>query len=178
MDLRIEKTKRSIINSFLEVRSEKEIEKVTVKEICEKAQINKSTFYSHYHDIYDLSEQLETEVVNSIIEQMSHPEYIIEKPELFTKELTKGYMSKNTLINILFSGSRSNALIHKIEKSLKELVFRKYPEYKNDAAKNITLTYCIYGGFYAYWESREYKDETVIDMIGKLSAKLQPSPLL
>ncbi len=178
MDLRIEKTKRSIINSFLEVRSKKEIEKVTVKEICEKAQINKSTFYSHYHDIYDLSEQLETEVVDSIIEQMSHPEYIIEKPELFTKELTEGYMSKNTLINILFSGSRSNALVHKIEKSLKELVFRKYPEYQNDAAKNIMLTYCIYGGFYAFLESREYKDETVIDMIGKLSAKLQPSPLL
>ena len=172
MALRIEKTKKNIINAFIEMRSKKDIEKITVKELCEKAQINKSTFYSHYHDIYDLSEQLETEVVDSIIERMHHPEYVIEKPELFTQELTEGYMSKNVLINILFSGSRSNTLVHKIEKSLKELVFRKYPEYQNDAAKNITLTYCIYGGFYAFWESREYNTETVIDMIGKLSAKL------
>ncbi len=61
---------------------------------------------------------------------------IVKKPELFTQELTEGYMPKNTLINILFSGSRSHTLVHKIENSLKELVFRKYPEYKNDAAKN------------------------------------------
>ena len=172
MDLRIEKTKKSIINSFLEIRSKKELEKITVKELCEKAQINKSTFYSHYHDIYDLSEHLETEVVNSIIEHMNHPEYVIEKSELFTKELYEGHMAKNVLINILFSGTRSNVLIHKIEKSIKELVFAKYPEYQNDAAKNITLTFCIYGGFYAFFENRAYKDETIIDMIGKLSAKL------
>lgn len=172
MDLRMEKTKRSIINSFIEMRSKKDIEKITVKELCEKAQINKSTFYSHYHDIYDLSEQLETEVVNSIIEQMNHPEYVLEKPELFTQELYAGHMARRAMIDILFSGTRSNVLIHKIEKSIKELVFAKYPEYQNDVAKNITLTYCIYGGFYAFFENRDYKDETVIDMIGKLSAKL------
>ena len=114
MDLRIEKTKKSIINSFIELRSKKELEKITVKELCEKAQINKSTFYSHYHDIYDLSEQLETEVVNSIIEQMNHPEYVIEKPELFTHELYAGHMARSALIEILFSGTRSNIFLHKI----------------------------------------------------------------
>ena len=55
MDLRTEKTKRSIINSFLELRSRKPLEKITVKELSEKAEINKATFYLHYHDIYDLS---------------------------------------------------------------------------------------------------------------------------
>lgn len=172
MDLRIEKTKKSITNSFLEIRSKKELEKVTVKEICEKAQINKSTFYSHYHDIYDLSEQLETEVVNSIIEQMNHPEYVIQKPELFDQELYEGYMAKNTLIKILFSGSRSSLLAQKVEKSLKDLIFAKYPEYKNDIIKNVTLTYSIYGGYYAFYENRTYEDTEVIDIIGKLSAKL------
>lgn len=172
MDLRIEKTKKSIINSFIEIRSKKELEKITVKELCEKAQINKSTFYSHYHDIYDLAEQLETEVVQSIIEQVNHPEYVIEKPELFSQELHEGYMANNTLINILFSGSRSSILVYKVETSIKKLVFCKYPEYQNDIEKNITLTYCIYGGFYAFFQNRNYKDRTVIDIIGKLSAKL------
>ena len=44
MDVRIVKTKNSIINAFLELRSQKNIEKITVKELCEKAMINKSTF--------------------------------------------------------------------------------------------------------------------------------------
>lgn len=171
MDLRIEKTRKSIINAFLEIRSKKELEKITVKEICEKAQINKSTFYSHYHDIYDLSEQLETEVIHSIIEQMNHPEYVIEKPELFGQELYEGYMAKSTLINILFSGSRSGILVNKVEMSIKELVFDKYPEYRNDVEKNVTLIYCIYGGFYAFLENRNYEVKNVMKIICNLLAK-------
>ncbi|MCD7842055.1 MAG: hypothetical protein LUG56_06245 [Lachnospiraceae bacterium] len=45
MDIRIKKTKESITNAFLELRSRKPLEKITVKELCEKAMINKSTFY-------------------------------------------------------------------------------------------------------------------------------------
>ena len=46
MDIRIEKTKTALHNTFLELRSRKPLEKITIKELCEKAQINKSTFYS------------------------------------------------------------------------------------------------------------------------------------
>lgn len=46
MDLRIERTRRSIINAFIELRSAKNIEKITVKELAEKACINKATFLS------------------------------------------------------------------------------------------------------------------------------------
>ena len=70
MDIRIEKTRQSIINAFIELRSHKELERITIKELCEKAQINKSTFYSHYQDIYHLSDTLETEVVVSIMENL------------------------------------------------------------------------------------------------------------
>ncbi len=44
MDIRIEKTKQSIINAFIEIRSRKEVERITVKELCEKARINKIYF--------------------------------------------------------------------------------------------------------------------------------------
>ena len=58
MDKRAQKSRSSIINTFLEIRSKKPLEKITVTELCKKADLNKSTFYVHYHDIYDLSEQL------------------------------------------------------------------------------------------------------------------------
>ena len=74
MDLRVEKTEKGIKNAFIELRSRKPLEKITIKELCESAQINKSTFYSHYKDIYDLSDHLEEEVVASITNSVSHPE--------------------------------------------------------------------------------------------------------
>ena len=59
MDLRVEKTEKAIKNAFIELRSQKPLEKITVKELCAEARINKSTFYSHYQDIYALSEAME-----------------------------------------------------------------------------------------------------------------------
>ena len=48
MDIRVKKTKRAIQKAFVALLREKPIEKITVKEIAERAEINKTTFYSHY----------------------------------------------------------------------------------------------------------------------------------
>ena len=52
LDIRIEKTERAIKQAFMELRREKPVEKIRVKELCDRACINKSTFYAHYQDIY------------------------------------------------------------------------------------------------------------------------------
>lgn len=43
MDLRVKKTRTSIINAFLTLRSKKPLERITVKELSAAAQINKAT---------------------------------------------------------------------------------------------------------------------------------------
>lgn len=172
MDLRVVKTKKAIINAFLSLRAEKPLEKITIKELCQMAVINKSTFYSHYSDIYELSDSLETEVVQSVIQSMEHPEYILERPGEFTAQLFLGYLSQDHLIQILFSDNRSSRLVSKIEQSVKALVFEKYPQYADDPAKNISLTYAIYGGYYAYAESRNYDRYLVIDVLKNLTQKV------
>ena len=59
MDLRVQRTRMNIRDAFIELRSRKPIEKITVKELAEAAFINKATFYQHYADLYDLSESME-----------------------------------------------------------------------------------------------------------------------
>lgn len=58
---------RKIFSAYLQLIEEKSIDKITVSEICEIANINRSTFYRHYYDIYDLEEKIETHFVNSFI---------------------------------------------------------------------------------------------------------------
>ena len=130
MDLRIEKTERGIKNAFIELRSRKPLEKITVKELCESARINKSTFYAHYKDIYDLSDAMEEEVVQSIANSIQHPEYLLEHPAEFARELLMAYVSQNSLTAILFSGSQANHFADSIERSIKQMIFEKYPELK------------------------------------------------
>ncbi|MCI8662597.1 MAG: TetR/AcrR family transcriptional regulator [Hungatella sp.] len=172
MDLRITKTKTAIINAFLSLRSKKPLEKITIKELCEQAMINKSTFYSHYGDIYELSDMLETEVVLSVIQSMDHPEYIFENPGEFTRQLFFGYLSQDNLIQILFSDNRSSRLVSKIDRAVKELAFEKYPQFRSQPAQNIGLTFAIYGGYYAYAESRNYDRDTVISILGEIIRKI------
>lgn len=169
MDLRVEKTRKSIINAFIALRAKKPLEKITIKELCEKAMINKSTFYSHYADIYELSEELETEVVISVIQTIDHSGLLFENPEAFTRALFMAYQSQDSLIQILFSGNRSSQLISKVEKGVKELVFREHPEYREDIVRNVGLTYAIYGSYFAFQENRHYGQELVVSIIGKCS---------
>ena len=45
MDLREKKTKRSIAAAFLALRAAKPLERITIRELAEKAEISKATFY-------------------------------------------------------------------------------------------------------------------------------------
>lgn len=60
-DARVRYTKKVIQDAFLEILKEKPVAKITVKEVCDKAEINRGTFYKHYQDCYDLLEKIEDE---------------------------------------------------------------------------------------------------------------------
>lgn len=70
-DARVRYTKDIIQKTFLELLVEKPINKITVKEICELAEINRGTFYKHYQDVYDLMDQLENEALHRFEELLS-----------------------------------------------------------------------------------------------------------
>ncbi len=169
MDLRVKKTEAAIKNAFLELRSKKALEKITIKELCEKAQIHKSTFYDHYADIYALSDAMETEIVASIVEGIPNPRLLLENPAEFTVELTYAYLAQSSLINRLFSGSRRGNLANRIEDSLKRKIFDIRPEYEKDLRVDVILTFCIQGGYWAYEKNREKNLDEVIRLIGELS---------
>lgn len=65
-DRRVRYTKKAIKDSFLELFETKPLEKISVTEICNNADINRGTFYSHYSDPYDLKRVLEEEFLETV----------------------------------------------------------------------------------------------------------------
>ncbi len=173
MDLRIERTRRSIINAFIELRAKKPLEKITVKELSEIALINKATFYSHYNDIYDLSEQLEKEAVDMVLKNIPHPDSLITNPKQGTAELAFALMSQSKLFDTLFSDSRASILSSRIEQGLKSKIYTLYPEYKNNLEMDILLTVLIQGCFHAFASHTNDTDiNNLIDIIGKINERM------
>lgn len=150
MDLRKKKTLRNIRNAFIELRSRKPLEKISVTELADKAEISKATFYLHYRDIYDLSKQLQDEVIQNILQSMDIPRLYEDNLKDITDQLFRAFVSQQTMIDILFAGSQSALLPSSIESGLREYIFDRLPEKKEDTEFSILLTFKVYGGFYAY----------------------------
>lgn len=66
LDARLRYTRMVIKNSFVELLKQKPINKITVKEICDMAEINRATFYKHYLDVYDLLNKIEEQFLDEL----------------------------------------------------------------------------------------------------------------
>lgn len=64
-------TKMLMKQSFLKLMSDKPASKITVKDICEGAQVNRSTFYLHYVEPNDILMELEDDAISLVAESLS-----------------------------------------------------------------------------------------------------------
>ena len=104
MDVRVKLTKKMVFEAFLSILKNKPIAKITVKEICTAADINRTTFYKYYKDTYDLLEQIEDELIDNLQANLEH----VDKSSLsdiFTIILTD-ISEKRELYVTLFSESQ------------------------------------------------------------------------
>lgn len=56
---RYQETDERIVAELMRLLEEKDIEKVSVAEICRRCEINRASFYLHYTDIYDLMDKID-----------------------------------------------------------------------------------------------------------------------
>ena len=69
-DLRVVKTIESIKKAFDELICEKDYDKITVKELCDRARINKKTFYHYYETLDFLLAEMQAELSSSYLERI------------------------------------------------------------------------------------------------------------
>lgn len=169
MDLRVKKTKTAIINAFLQLRAGKPLERITVKELSDLAEINKATFYLHYKDIYDLSETLENELLDSVFSKLEHPDIVISDPKQFIHELIDGLVSNQSLIDIIFSNDRRGLFVDRLESKIRVLLFERYPHLAKSPQTNILLSYVIKGGYYAFVDNAKYSSFDRSEMISEMA---------
>ena len=92
MDIRIEKTDRAIEKAFMELRARQPLEKIRIKDLCTLAKVNKSTFYAHYEDIYELSGRLENKLIHVILDSVPNVGLTAAHTEQLTRELFHAFV--------------------------------------------------------------------------------------
>ena len=109
VDRRVKYTKMVLKESLTKLMKEKAISRITITEICKNADINRTTFYSHYNDQYDLLEKIVQELINDINKYLDTFEFddnIEESLQMLTKILE--YIDLNSDLCKVLLGSNSN----------------------------------------------------------------------
>lgn len=86
-----------IEKALIEFLQTKELHQISVSQICKKANLNRSTFYANYTDIYDLADTIREELEAQVA-------------ELYQNERSEGYNSNNYLL--LFRHMEQNQLFY------------------------------------------------------------------
>ena len=68
-DLRVRRTKEAIRKTFEEMICEMDYEQISIKELTERARINRKTFYLHYNSLNDLLRELQNEMAKDFIQR-------------------------------------------------------------------------------------------------------------
>jgi AcrR family transcriptional regulator len=93
-DRRISKTKRAIRGALLHLMTEKEVEKITIKEVAELADVDRKTVYNYYDGVHSILDELENELMAGFEKAMENVEYGVENVYILFEALTN-YLTAN-----------------------------------------------------------------------------------
>lgn len=141
MDLRMVKTRAQIKNAFLTLCQKLTPDKIKVKDICEVAMINKTTFYNHYADSNQLSEEICENTVNTVMIDFPEKEKIFEDPNAYISGLLGSLERHSSELRIVFRGNE-DALCTKLESRLHDAYYPKVDNFDD----GVRLSFAI-GGF-------------------------------
>lgn len=172
VDRRVIKTRRQLKKGLAALMKEKSVNQITVKELVEEVDINRSTFYLHFKDIQDLlreiEENMEAQIKRAIEE---HP--IVSGNEnafYFIEDMFRVLDEKREISKALIGPNGDMGFIHRIERIIKEnsrgTLEKMFPGKKEDL--KYFYAFCLSGclGLVKVWlnEGEEKSPEEMAQM--------------
>ena len=152
------RSKRMIREAFLQLIQEKELSKVTVTDIVNRADVNRSTFYAHYPDIYGVIESFEDDVIEKMLTILSEFKYrnFFQNPLPLLLRVNRYLEEDMELYRILITQAGSSSIFRKMSRAFIDYMEKDsdVPEkIKSSAAFEIRIRFFASGilGLYENW---------------------------
>ena len=172
VDRRVIKTRRQLKKGLAALMKEKSVNQITVKELVEEVDINRSTFYLHFKDIQDLlreiEENMEAQIKRAIEEHpiVSGNEYAF----YFIEDMFRVLDEEREISKALIGPNGDMGFIHRIERIIKEnsrgTLEKMFPGKKEDL--KYFYAFCLSGclGLVKVWlnEGEEKSPEEMAQM--------------
>lgn len=129
-DRRVRKSKQAIQSAFIQILKNQSFEKLTVQQLTETADINRSTFYGYYLDKYDFLEELENDIVQDIqaFIDKQHDKEDEDMVKNIVTYLVEYVHEQRPLFKTLFSIGKASMM----QEKLYALIYHHLSAYKKD----------------------------------------------
>ncbi|MCR5004393.1 MAG: TetR family transcriptional regulator C-terminal domain-containing protein [Clostridiales bacterium] len=171
---RTQMTKLLLRTALIELMQEKPISQITIRALCEKADLNRTTFYLHYTDQMALLRDVEQEVLHQTVEHMQHIHTDRRTTKLVSAFLE--YVQKNDLtFRTLLCRDESEGFRRRFVETLMRMIGSELPMYGDDVRTQYVLSFLMYGSLYVIiqWVESGYKES--VEQIAKLLFDLNES---
>lgn len=118
---RVQFTKTALRDAMIELICEKPLTSITVKDVCARADINRSTFYLHYKDVDSLLVAVEDYAIEYMSTFHSDPEHAFEELVVFLK-----HMKATPRMRKLFFALGGDRGDPRFNRRLQELTFQSF----------------------------------------------------
>lgn len=167
----VKKTKKAFADSFVELSKNKQLNKITVKEVCEKAELSRNAFYFHYKDINDLVDDIENGVIAELgkiiddLEKIPFPKNIYSTIDAFVDL----FEAKKDTVSMLMDKSFSTSFTQRISSMFSEFNYKYFRQYNDESSKNSFEFFYLYLSGGLYYVIRHWLDNQ--DKMDKASFK-------
>lgn len=168
MDRRVRKTRKQLQEGLARLMQEKNIRDIRVKELVEEVDINRSTFYLHYSDIYDMLAKIEEELFEQIQEAFrEYPLGTDEHSLAFLRQMFQIMDDNRSMCKALCGPNGDMGFVTRMERVVgQQAVLVVEPKYRmNEKELRYSYAYCLNGcvGLIKMWLQHD-GEETPAEM--------------
>ena len=157
----VKKTKKAFELSLVSLSKELPLNKISVKQICERAELSRNAFYFHYSDINSLIKDIEDTMLTEITDmfdsfrKIGFPENVL----VIIGQLTDYLIDRKGTTMMLLDSSYSSTFTKRINEAFSDFYFDYFRQYhKTDLRETYDLFYTFVSSGYCGMLSRWLSD--------------------
>ena len=140
-DRRVTRTRTLLRGALMSLMTEKRYDAITVQDILDRADVGRSTFYSHYRDKEELLLSGMDDILHSLILTLEHPDNCDHQKILSTEPLFQHAQEEFPLHKAIMGGQGINLMIQKIQRHLGQHVEEELKKWlHNDQEPDVPLS--------------------------------------
>lgn len=143
------RSRRMIREAYMELLKEKDLSKITVTDIIKRADLNRATFYAHYPDVRGVTEEIENEIIEKMLEVLKEFQFtsFFRNPAPLLLKISR-YLEEDTdFYRILVRANGSEIFMEKLKKVFSDHMLNDsdIPE-SMQQSKMVELRVCYFAG--------------------------------